>query len=168
MDRLFALDAQTLVQIAIQLLNACVLAVVLTYLLYKPVRKFLAKRTEGIQAQLTRAQGDRAAAEELKALYERKLEALEGERAALLEEARVLAEERRRQLEAVTAQDIAAMRARAEADIAAQRERAREDNRVKIIETATALAGNFAAAALDDAARDRLFEETLRALEGAS
>jgi len=168
MDRLFALDSQTLVQIAIQLFNACVLAAVLAFTLYRPVRKFMQARADRIQSQLDRAQGDRAAAEELKALYEQKLEALEGERAGLLEEARVLAEERRRQLEAVTAQDIAAMRARAEADIAAQRERAREDNRVKIIETATALAGNFAAATLDDAARDRLFEETLRALEGAS
>jgi len=166
--RIFALDQQTLISVGIQLLNAVFLAAALTLLLYKPVRKFMRKRADGIQAQLDSARDGMDAAQQSKALYEQKLGEVEQERAGILEEARGLAQERRRQLEAVTAQDIAAMRTRAEAEIQALQERALEENRQKVIEAATALAEKFAAVSMDEAARDRLFEETMAQLEGAA
>ena len=166
--RIFALDQQTLISIGIQLFNACVLAVVLTYFLYKPVRKFLKGRADGIKSQLGRAQDDTEAAEKLKAFYEQRLEEIEQERIGILEEARGLADERRRKLEAAAAQDIAAMRERAEADIQLQRDRAQDEARLKVIEAATAMAGKIAAVSLDGAAQDRLFEETMAELEGAA
>jgi len=166
--RIFALDQQTLISVGIQLLNAVFLAAALTFLLYKPVRKFMRKRADGIQEQLDSARDGMDAAQRSKALYEQKLGEIEQERAGILEEARGLADERRRQLEAAAAQEIAAMRTRAEAEIQALRERALEENKEKVIEAATALAEKFAAVSIDEVARDRLFEETMAQLEGAA
>ena len=166
--RIFALDQQTLISVGIQLLNAAILAAALAFLLYKPVRKFMRGRADGIQSQLGRAQDDMEAAEKLKAFYEQRLEEIELERAGILEEAHRLAEDTRGRLTAGAEQEIAAMRGRAEAEIQLQRERAQEEARLRIIEAATAMAAKITAVSLDEAARDRLFEETLAELEGAA
>ena len=167
MDRLFALDQQTLVQIGIQLLNACVLAAVLTLVLYKPVRKFLHKRAEGIRAQIDRAEDQMAIAEKTNSLYEAKLGEIEQERAAILEEARRLAADQKNRTLEDTKQEVSAMRARAKAAIETERERAGEEIRLHIIEVAAAMAEKFVADAFDQNAHDRLFAETLAELEGA-
>ena len=166
--RIFALDQQTLISVGIQLLNAVLLAAALAFLLYKPVRKFMRARADGIKSQLGRAQDDMEAAEKLKVFYEQKLEEIELERAGTLEQAHRLAEDTRGRLTAGAEQEIAAMRTRAEAEIQLQRERAREETRQQVIEAATAMAAKIAAVSLDEAARDRLFEETLAELEGAA
>ena len=166
--RIFALDQQTLISVGIQLLNAAILAVALAFLLYKPVRKFMRARADGIKSQLGRAQADMEAAEKLKAFYERKLEEIELERAGILEQAHRLAEETRGRLTAGAEQEIAAMRARAEAEIRLQRERAQEEARLRVIEAATAMAAKIAAVSLDGATQDRLFAETMAELEGAA
>ena len=168
MEGIFALDPQTFISVGIQLLNAVILAAALAFLLYKPVRKFMRSRADGIQSQLDRAQDDTEAAEKLKVFYEQRLEEIELERAEMLEDARRLADDKRRQLETGTQRELAAMRRRAEAELLAQRERAQEEARLQIIEAATAMAGKIAAVSLDGAARDRLFEETMAELEGAA
>jgi len=166
--RIFALDQQTLISIGIQLLNAAFLAAALAFLLYKPVRKFMRARADGIKSQLGRAQDDMEAAEKLKAFYEQKLEEVELERAEILEQARRLAEDTRGRLTAGAELEIAAMRGRAEAEIQLQRARAQEEARQQVIEAATAMAAKIAAVSLDGAAQDRLFEETMAELEGAA
>ena len=167
MDRIFALDQQTLIQIGIQLLNTIVLAAVLTYLLYKPVRKFMQKRADGIKSQLDRAQDDAEAAEKLKAFYDQRLEEIELERAGILEEAQRLAAEKAQRMLGDAEGEIAAKKERAAADIQARHERANEENRLQIIETASAMAGRIVTSSLDGDAHDRLFDETLAALEEA-
>ena len=53
--RMFGLDMQTLIQVGPQLLNVGILAFFLSWLLYKPVRAFMAKRSERIAGQLEHA-----------------------------------------------------------------------------------------------------------------
>ena len=164
---IFALDKQTMITVGIQLLNACVLAAVLTYLLYKPVRKFMQKRADGIGAQLNRAEEDRAAADQLKARYEQQLADIDLERIKILEEAQRFAAEKKSQLLDETEKEIAAMKERAAADLRAERGRANEELKLHMIETAAAMAEKFVAFAMDENTRDRLFDETLAELEGA-
>jgi len=163
--RIFALDQQTLIQIGIQLLNAIALAAVLTYLLYKPVRKFMRKRADGIKSQLDRAQDDAEAAEKLKAFYDQRLEEIEQERAGILEEAQRLAADKAARMLSEAEGEISAKKERAAADIQARHERADEECRLQIIETASAMAGKIVASTLDEDAQNRLFERTLAALE---
>ena len=83
--RVFALDTQTLISIVIQLLNGIILALALTFILYKPVKEFMNKRTERFQSKLKEAEAAMAKANELIAEYGSKLEALEKERDKILE-----------------------------------------------------------------------------------
>ena len=163
---IFALDAQMLVSVGIQLFNASVLCVALTWLLYKPVRNFLRKRADGIRAQLDKARDDMAMAEQLRALYEGKLEEVEQERAGILEAANKLAAEKRGQLLEETHWDIAALQRQAEAGIQLQYERADEEIYARTVALASAMAGKFVAQSLDEGDSARLFDETMRELEG--
>jgi len=166
--RVFGLDQQALITIGIQLFNAALLAAVLSYVLYKPVRKFLRNRAERISAQLGRAEGETAKAGELKAQYEQKLEDIEEERAAILEEAHRLAAEKSRKMLADAQSDAADTRDRALADIQAERKRAQEEIRLQIIEVASIMAEKYVTQAMDADTQDKLFAETLAELEGAA
>ena len=82
------LDQQTLIQIAIQLINTCILCFALSKLLYKPVTKFLNDRKERVANQIDTAQNRLNEAEALKAEYEKKLKNIEVEKNTILEKAR--------------------------------------------------------------------------------
>lgn len=166
-DRLFGLDSQTLVQVAVQLLNACVLAGVLSWLLYKPVRKFMARRAAGIQAQFDSAGDDRAMADKLKALYEQKLEEIERERAGILEAARRQGDDLRAQMLEEAEKELASLREQAAAELLAERGRAQEALRLRVIGAASLMAEKVVALAMDPADQDRLFAETLAELGDA-
>ena len=166
--RVFALDQQALIGIGIQLFNAALLAAVLSYLLYKPVRKFLQGRTERIGAQMGRIEDEMAKAGELKVHYEQKLEGIEEERAAILEAAHRLAAEKSRRILHDAQKDAAEMRERAAEDVRIERERAQEEIRVQIIEVASTMAEKLVAQAMDAETQDRLFAETMAELEEAA
>ncbi|MCL2671598.1 MAG: ATP synthase F0 subunit B [Clostridiales bacterium] len=165
--RIFGLDAQTLISAGIILFNVCLLAVVLSLILYKPVRKFLKKRADGIREQLETSKNDMARANELKALYEEKLTETDAERIRILEQAQTHAAERRRKLMETAENEIAAMKAQAAADIQAERVRADEEMRVQMIEVASLMAEKFVALSLDAQTHNRIFEESMAELEHA-
>jgi len=64
--RVFGVDLNFIVQIASNLVNLGLLAALLAFLLYRPVRKALRNRTEKIQGQLAHAEEEMARATELK------------------------------------------------------------------------------------------------------
>ncbi|MCL2488848.1 MAG: ATP synthase F0 subunit B [Oscillospiraceae bacterium] len=163
--RVFGLDQDTLIEIGIYLFNAIFFVVVFTWILYKPVKKFMKKRADGINAQMDAAADTAAQAEEMKTLYEQKLHELESERLKVLESAHELAAEKSRQLMEETEKETAGMKERAAAEMLAERERAAEEIRVHIIDVASAMAEKFMARAIDGEARGRLFDETLAELE---
>jgi len=165
--RVFGLDQQTLISIGIQLINAIILAVALSFILYKPVRNFLQKRIDRIKAQMGRAEDDLVKAGELKAQYEKKLEDIELERAAILESAHQVAAEEGRQIIEKAKEEAFAEKEHASADIRIKRERASEAMRLEMIEIASAMAEKFVAHAMDEETQDRLFAETIAELEDA-
>jgi F-type H+-transporting ATPase subunit b len=166
--RVFGLDQQTLISVGIQLLNACFLAAVLSYVLYRPVRDFMRRRTERINAQVGRAQEDVAKAGELKAQYEKKLKDIEHERIEILESAHRLAAEKGVQLLNKAKKEAAALKERAMEEIRQERESAGMEIRLQIIEVASMMAEKFVVHALDTDTQDRLFEETMAELENAT
>ena len=72
-DFILSLDINLLKDVAFQLLNTVILCAVLSYLLYKPVKNFLAARRERIAGQIDSAENQLAEANKMKALYEEKL-----------------------------------------------------------------------------------------------
>jgi len=162
--RIFALDQQLLIDIGIQLLNACVLVAALSFFLYKPVRKFMQNRAEGIKNQLSAASDKEAKADELKALYEKKLEELEKERAGVLESAHGLAFKKSRQLMIDARKEILEMKEQAASEIQAERERAKEEMRPHMIEIAQTLAEKFVSQCIDQDTQNALFDKTIAEL----
>ena len=163
--RIFGLDMQTLVSIGIQLFNACLLAAVLSFILYKPVRKFLQNRKEKIEGQINKAENDLAEANELKELYEKKLEELESERVQVLETTQIQAIEKSKRVLAETEKEIADAKKQALADIQSEQEQASEQTRLHIIEVASVIAEKFVEVSIDDNVQSKLFDETIAELE---
>ena len=166
--QVFGLNTETLITIVLQLLNASVLAGFLTWLLYKPVRKFLQKRAERIQSQLDRAEQDMTQAATLKDQYEASLDGIEQERVEILETAHKQAVEKTRNVLQEGKREADAMRDRALQSI--QNEQAQIQDSVKdyIIDLSSAMAGKIVTHAIDPEIQDRLFAEALQELEDTS
>ena len=162
---LFSLDGQTLINIGIQLVNACVLAVALRFILYKPVQRFMKKRADAIKDQMNAAEDSAAKAEELKALYERKLDDLEQERYNVLDSAKAQAEAMNEKMIDEMKNEIADMKALAENSIKKEREQAEDEMKQYIIDIASYMAEKVIAHSIDESVQNKLFEESLSELE---
>jgi F-type H+-transporting ATPase subunit b len=165
--RVFGLDTQTLVSIGIQLFNGIILALVLSFILYKPVKEFMQKRTDRIQGKLDTADSTMAKAKELIAEYDSKIRNIEQERMKILEAARIeAAEESKKIIEEakVEAQEI---KRRTRESISEDKERLKEETRLYIIELSSLIAEKYISRNIDDEIQDKLFEEAIAELEDA-
>ena len=163
--RVFALDKQTLISTGIQLLNVILLAVVLGFLLYKPVLSFLQKRRDKISGQFDEAQEKQVQADQLKAKYEKKLEEIDQERTKVLEEARDSAEENSRKLLDASKKNADAIRQQAEKSIAMERNNLDKETRQYIIEAAVLMAEKFIEQSMNRDTQNKLFDEAVTQLE---
>ena len=166
--RAFGLDLQTAIQIALILFNVCVLAAVLSKILYNPVQDFLKKRAEKIAGQLSRAEEDMNKAAELKSRYEASLKDIENERLEILENARKVAAEQTKEALIDAKKEADLVRARASTDIKNEQEHVKEQLRVHIIDVAAVMTEKLVSYTIDKETQDRLFEETLKELEEAA
>ena len=164
--RLFDIDMITVISAGANLVNVAVLAAVLAYLLYKPVRNILRKRTEKIQGQLTQAEEEMTRAMDLKRQYEHKLEEIDREREEILGEARKLASETGRRLVAEAKVEADAVRERAAANVEMEWERAETQMRTAIIDVSAAMAEKFVSVAISKETHADMFAEALSDLEG--
>lgn len=164
-ERVFGLDTQTFISIGIQLLNATVLAVFLSILLYKPVRNYLRSRAERIKAQFDDAGAEMAKANDLKSQYENKLKDIESEREEILDSARKIAAEKSRLMLTESKNEAAALREKAAIDVENEKSRIKDEIKQVVIEVAAAMTEKFLVSAMDKATQDRLFNETLAELE---
>jgi F-type H+-transporting ATPase subunit b len=164
-ERLFGMDAQTGFQVLPHLVNFILLAILLTFLLYKPVRAFLHERADRIARELDEAEATRMAALELKAQYDQRLKDIEMERTAILDDARKLAAERRNREIAEVKKEIDALKARADVDIAAEKDRVKDQMEQAIIDISTGMANKLLAVTIDPALHTRLFDEAIAELE---
>lgn len=165
--RLFALDSQTLISIGIQLINAIILAVALSFILYKPTKEFMQKRAERIKTSLDNADRAMARANELIVEYNMKLEQIDSERAEILEAARLKAAEQSREILEQAKREAEEIRRHAKESLEKDRKLLEEQTRLYVIELASVMAEKYIARKIDDEAQDRLFEEAVAQLEEA-
>jgi len=164
--RVFGIDQQTLIQIIANIINVAVLAAFLAYLLYKPVRDILNKRTNRIQGQLIQAEEELEKATELRRKYEQIMEDVEREREDILGEARKVAADSSRRLISEAKKEADTIRERAAANVEMEWERAENDMRTAIIDVSAVMAEKFVSLAINKETHDRLFNETMTDLEG--
>jgi F-type H+-transporting ATPase subunit b len=165
--QVFGLNSEMLIAIAQQLFNALVLFVVLRFLLYKPVRNFLQKRTDRIKNQLEKAENDMSKANALKGQYEQDLAGIEQERFDILETAQQVAKEKSRTIVHEGKQEATALMNRALSDIENEQAQAKMELKQHIVELSAVMASKFVSQVMDQATQDRLFAETLAELEEA-
>jgi len=160
------MDMDTIISAGANLINVGILATVLAFLLYRPVRDILRKRTERIQGQLAQAEDEMAKAAELRIQYEQKIEEVHREREEILAEARKHAAETSRRLVADAKKEADALRERTAANIETEWERAEAEMRTAIIEISSELAEKFVTLAINKETHDKLFAKTVAEMEG--
>ena len=164
--RVFDIDSQTLIQIVANIINVAVLAAILAYLLYRPVRNVLNKRSAKIQGQLQQAEEELEKATDLRRKYEQKMEDIEREREDILAEARKVAADSSRRLIAEAKKEADTIRERAAANVEMEWERAENDMRTAIIDVSAVMSEKFVKLAINKETHDKLFEETISDLDG--
>lgn len=163
--RVFGLDQQTLIQIGIQLLNTGILAVALTYILYKPVKNFLQKRTERISSEMKSAEEQMAKANELIADYDEKIEAIQQERTELLAKAEASAQEKRAQIIAEAKQDAEAIKEQQLQRAYDDSKRIQEEMRAQVIDFSALIAEKFIQGDIDEEAKDAYVNRITASME---
>ena len=163
--RLFGLDAQTFIQVGIQLFNAALLAFVMSKLLYNPVRTFMLNRTMGIREQLQQAEENMVKANEMVAQYEAKLREIDAERDELLSAARKVAAEKSKEIIAEAKVEADAIKERAAMNVKIEQDRVKDEMRQAIIDVSSSIAEKFIAHSMDQNTHDKLFNETIAELE---
>jgi F-type H+-transporting ATPase subunit b len=165
---LIDMDLQMFLDMVPNLVNFILIAVVMTYLLYKPVRKILQARADRVEGEMKDAALSKATAEELKAKYEQKVKEIETERAAILDEARKLAGEKRSQILDEAKSEAQDVKDRASRDIAFELEQTKGAVHQAIIDISTDMAAKLISATIDKNAHEKLFSEALTELEATT
>lgn len=164
----FGMDVQTFWNGIAQLVNFLILAFLLTWLLYKPVREFLASRAQRIKSQFSQAKSEMEDANKLKLEYQEKMQEIESHKNEILDSARRNATEAGRQVLAEARKEADDALSRARASIEMEKERAHDEMRREIVEVAAAISGKFLGATVDKGAHDKLFDETMAELEATA
>lgn len=165
-DYIFGMNSETFTSMLFIFLNVVILAVVMTKVLYQPVKKMLADRTARIQSDIESAEQERAKANELKSQYEIKVNEIQKEKEAILEEARKLAVENKEMQMAAAKSEADAVKARAQKEIKMEQDRAQDEMKNAVINISSAIASKFLAKNIDAATHEQLFNETMVELEG--
>jgi len=165
---LIGMDLQTVIGMIPNLFNFIALAALLTWLLYKPVKKILQARADRVEGDMSEAALSKATAAELKTHYEQKVRDIEVERAAILEEARKLANENRERIVSDAKAEAHDVKERANRDIATEREQIKGAVHQAIIDISTDMAAKLIAATVDKTTHDKLFSEAMTELEATT
>lgn len=150
-----------------QIVNFTILIGLLYWLLYKPVRAFMDKRTAEIEEQIKAAESNQAAAEALRIELEKKANESRQQARQFLDEAAKRAETLQGDMLAQARKDAEAVVARAQEVARLETEKARAELRSEVGELSLLLASKIISESLDQERHQYLIEETLQQLEPA-
>ena len=165
--RILDFDANTIMDAVVILINVAFIIFILSWLLYKPVLKFLNTRRERIAGELAQAAEEMKTAAENRTLYEGKLKNIAVERDDILEAARKLAGQKEADIIEEAGREAVLIMDRAKLEIEREKEKAKEEMRVQIIEVSSLLAERLLGGGMDEAVKDRLLNEAITELGDA-
>ncbi len=162
MERLFDLDAQFLHDVVFMGVSVFVLFLVLSYLLFDPVRKVLDDRKEKIQNDKDAAATAKSDAAQLKEQYEAKLREVDKEAEEILSDARKKASLNEAKIIDEAKLEAKRITDRARAEIELERKGALDDMKKEIVSIAAVMAEKVVDASIDIKVQDQLIDETLK------
>lgn len=159
---IFRLDAQLLFDAAILAINIFLLFILLSYILYNPVRNMLKKRQEMITATREETAAANEEAKALKSEYDAKLKDAEKDAEAILAEARKKAIKNEEKIINEAKLEAAAIIEQARKEARLEKEKASDDVKKEIIKVATLMASKMVSASISEAEQSKLIDDTLR------
>lgn len=161
-DRIFGLDPQLIADTLILALAVFVLFLALSYLLFNPAREFLKKRREFVANELAQATQDKEDAYALKLDYDDKLKQVDKEAQELLSAARKKAMKRENEIVNEAKEEAGRILARANKEVELEKSKIQNEVKQEMVAVASAMAGKFVAASLDEKKQNDLIEEALK------
>lgn len=155
---------QTLYQILFQLFNTMLMAFVLSKLLYKPVKEFMAKRKNGITTMISTTESKLKEADTLKVMYDKKLKDIEIERNEILDNAKKRAAEREKEIIEIAKQEAITIKNRSLTEIEREKEKAKDEMKKQIIEISSLMASRFVKDNMNDEIQNKLFNDVIKDL----
>lgn len=162
---ILTLDSSLLTGVIFQLISTGILCLLLFKILYKPVINFLENRKQKIETNIKEASEKLSQADQLKFEYEIKLKDIEKEKSSILEDARARAKQNEAQIIEEAKKEAEAIKNRAMLDIQREQEKAKEDIRLQIIETASLLANKFISKNINENEQKELIDNVIADLE---
>ncbi len=161
MDTMIYFGAEFFNGIIFYIINVGLIAGVLGYFLYEPVKKFMHERQQKIEKQINDAENIEKEAIQLKSEYEEKLSKINVERTEILEDARKRATKMEADIIAEAKEEAVKIKKRAMLDIEREEEKARDNMRTQIIELSTSMASRYVEANIDDETQNKLLDEVI-------
>ena len=152
--RLFGLDYQLLFDASITAINVFILFILLSFILFNPVRNMLKKRQDKITSDRENAEADKKEALAMKQEYEAKLKAANKEAEGILSDARKVAKHNEKQ-------EAARIIARANTEAELEKQKAADEVKQQIIAVARLMASKVVAESISEADSQALIEQTL-------
>ena len=131
--RLFGLDYQLLFDASITAINVFILFILLSFILFNPVRNMLKKRQDKITSDRENAEADKKEALAMKQEYEVKLKAANKEAEGILSDARKVAKHNEEKIVADAKQEAARIIARANTEAELEKQKAADEVKQQIL-----------------------------------
>ena len=162
MERLFDLDFQLLHDAFWSALAVFILFLVMSYLLFNPIRELLEKRQARIKDDLDSAAKDKEATASLKSEYEERLGGIEKQSEEILSEARKRAQANEGRIVAEAREEASRIIKQAEEEAKLEKQKAYDEMKNEMIQIASMMAGKVVRASIDTDIQNSLVEETLK------
>lgn len=160
--RIFGLDIQLGFDVIFEAIAILIMFVLLSYLLFEPVRKILEDRKKKVAGQLDQAQKDQEEAARLRAEYEGKIKNIEKEADEILTQARKKTLKREEEIVQEAKEEAARRIARADHEIELQKAKVQDQMKKEMVQVAVMMAGKIIAEKITEEEQDSLVDATLK------
>ena len=168
MERLFNLDFQLLHDSTLLAISVLFLGIILSYLLFNPVRDYMQGRQKRIAEDIATAKTDKDQAEELRKKYEEKLKEVDKEADAILAEARKKALQNETNIVNEAKEEASRIIKNAQEQAELEKKRVADEVKQQMITVAALMAQKVVAQKIDTTMQDSLVEETLKEMGGST
>lgn len=159
--RLFGLDYQLLFDAAITAINVFILFLLLSVILFNPVRNMLKKRQDKITSDRETANQSREEALAMKAEYEEKLKAANKEAELILSDARKTSVHNEQKIIDEAKEEAARIIERANKEAELEKQKAADDVKQQIVAVSAMIASKLIAKSIDESESNAIIEQTL-------
>lgn len=160
--RIFGLDIQLGFDVIFQAIAVFLMFLLLSYILFEPVRKMLENRKNKIAGQLDQAAADQKEAAKLKAEYDEKLKNVEKEADEILAQARKKALKREENIVAEAKEEAARIISSANREVELQKAKVKDQMKQEMIQVAVLMAGKIITGQIDAKEQNELIDQTLQ------